>query len=62
LDVAVSNITYVRFKNRWHFICLIIDLSNREIIGYSSGPNKDASLHAINIFHLDRGNELKTMI
>ena len=71
LDVAVSDLTYVRVKNRWHFICLIIDLSNREIIGYSSGPNKDASLvlqafskidaslHAINIFHSDRGNEFK---
>ncbi|NLW15580.1 MAG: IS3 family transposase, partial [Erysipelothrix sp.] len=71
LDVAVSDLTYVRVKNRWHYICLIIDLSNREIIGYSSGPNKDASLvlqafskidaplHAINIFHSDRGNEFK---
>lgn len=71
LDVAVSDLTYVRVKNRWHYICLIIDLSNREIIGYSSGPNKDASLvlqafskidaslYAINIFHSDRGNEFK---
>lgn len=71
LDVAVSDLTYVRVKNRWHYICLIIDLSNREIIGYSSGPNKDATLvlqafskiktplQEINIFPLDRGNEFK---
>lgn len=71
LDVTVSDLTYVRIKNRWHFICLIINLSNREIIGYSSGPNKDASLvlqafskidaslHAINIFPSNRGNEFK---
>ena len=71
LDVAVSDLTYVRVKNRWHYICLIIDLSNREIIGYSSGPNKDTALvlkafskikiplQRINIFHSDRGSEFK---
>lgn len=71
LDVAVSDLTYVRVKNRWHYICLIIDLSNREIIGYSNGPNKDSALvlqafskiqsplHEINIVHSDRGNEFK---
>ena len=47
----------------------MVDLSNREIIGYSAGPNKDASLiekallscryplKDINIFHSDRGKE-----
>ena len=71
LDVAVSDLTYVRVKNSWHYICLIIDLSNREIIGYSSGPNKDVKLvlqafskiqtplQDINIFHTDRGSEFK---
>ena len=47
------------------------DLFNREIIGYSTGKNKDAGLVGksfsrininsvkIQIFHTDRGNEFK---
>ncbi|WP_422397825.1 hypothetical protein [Spiroplasma endosymbiont of Apeira syringaria] len=52
-----------------HYICLLIDLFNREIIEHSVGTKKDASLvyqafmHSnrclkdIQIFHSDRGNE-----
>ena len=52
----------------------LVDLFNREIIGYSSGPNKDAelvkkafstvqtNLSQIKIFHTDRGNEFKNKI
>jgi hypothetical protein len=29
---------------RWQNVCLVVDLSNREIIGYRAGPNKDAKL------------------
>lgn len=68
LNVVVSDLTYVRVKNRWHYLCVLVDLFNREIIGYSSGPNKDAALvkkafstvqtnlSQIKIFHTDRGN------
>ena len=71
LNVVISDLTYVRVGNRWHYLCVLIDLFNREIIGYSSGPNKDASLvkkafasvqenlSQIKIFHTDRGNEFK---
>ena len=53
---------------------MLVDLFNREIIGYSSGPNKDAelvkkafctvktNLSQIKIFHTDRGNEFKNQI
>jgi len=69
LEVAVSDLTYVRVANSWNYICTLIDLFNREIIGYSVGANKDAklieqalltckySLKDIDIFHSDRGNE-----
>lgn len=69
LEVAVSNLTYVRVGGRWNYVCTIIDLYNREIIGYSAAANKNAelietallrcnySLKFINIFHSDRGNE-----
>ena len=44
LNVDVSDLTYVRVGNHWHYLCVLVDLFNREIIGYSSGPNKDAAL------------------
>lgn len=70
----VSDLTYVRVKNTWNYVCLLIDLFNREIIGYSAGPNKDAKLvyrafasvkirlDSINLFHTDRGNEFKNKL
>ena len=74
LDVAVSNLTYVRVLNSWYYVCVIIDLFNREIIGYSAGKKKNAELvnkafsrinyplNKINIFHTDRGKEFKNKL
>lgn len=74
LHVVVSDLTYVRVKQRWHYICILVDLFNREIIGYSSGPRKDAQLvhrafssvkydlRKIKVFHTDRGNEFKNKL
>ena len=74
LDVVVSDLTYVNVQGKWNYICLIIDLFNREIIGYAAGKNKNAelvykafgriktNLNNINIFHTDRGNEFKNKI
>lgn len=70
----VSDLTYVRVKNTWNYICLLIDLYNREIIGYSAGPKKDANLvyqafasvktrlDSITLFHKDRCNEFKNKL
>jgi len=44
LEVVVSDLTYVRVKGKWNYVCLITDLYNREFIGYSAGPNKDPKL------------------
>ncbi|MDW7615478.1 IS3 family transposase [Peribacillus simplex] len=72
--VVVSDLTYVKVKNKWHYICVFVDLFNREIIGFSTGPNKDAqlvarafasikgNLHDIQLFHTDRGNEFKNKL
>ncbi|MCP3032694.1 IS3 family transposase [Halobacillus sp. A1] len=69
--VVVSDLTYVRVHTKWHYICTILDLYNREIIGYSSGPQKDAALvqkafasidgnlDELALFHTDRGSEFK---
>tara|TARA_Y100001933_G_scaffold129539_1_gene129186 strand:+ start:527 stop:1327 length:801 start_codon:yes stop_codon:yes gene_type:complete len=71
LEAVVSDLTYVRVAGKWNYVCLILDLHNREIIGYSAGQNKDAELvfqafatikhdlRKISIFHTDRGNEFK---
>ncbi len=67
--VVVSDLTYVRVAGKWHYVCLFVDLFNREIIGCSSGPNKTAELvhkaiasisvrlDRIQMFHTDRGRE-----
>jgi putative transposase len=68
---VVSDLTYVKVQQRWHYVCLLIDLFNREIIGHSAGPLKDAALvcrafvsvqgdlRGIQWFHTDRGSEFQ---
>lgn len=74
LNIVVSDLTYVRVGLRWNYICVLVDLYNREIIGFSAGKNKDAALvskafstvkvnlNTIQIFHTDRGNEFKNQL
>lgn len=74
LEVVVSDLTYVRVKGQWLYICALLDLHNKEIIGYSAGRNKTAELvyraflscryplSEIEIFHTDRGNEFKNKL
>lgn len=69
LEAIVTDLTYVRVGKKWHYICLILDLFNREIIDYSCGEKKDAALVKedfgripypltdVNLFHTDRGKE-----
>lgn len=42
--VIVPDLTYVRVGGKWHYVCFILDLFNREIIGHSAGTNKTADL------------------
>ena len=70
-DVVISDLTYVRVGMNWNYICVLVGLYNREIIGYSAGEHKTAelvkaafqsvkgSLEEIRLFHTDRGNEFK---
>ncbi len=74
LEVVVSDLTYVRVNNKWCYVCTLLDLHNKEVIGYSAGENKDAELvyqaflsckyplSEIEIFHTDRGNEFKNKL
>jgi putative transposase len=43
-DAPNGKITYVNVKGKLNYICLILDLFNREIIGYATGKRKSASL------------------
>lgn len=65
----VSDLTYVRVSGSWTYICILLDLGTREIIGYSAGIYKNAelvrkafstvrgNLFDIRMFHTDRGSE-----
>lgn len=69
LAVVISDLTYVRVSERWHYVCLFIDIFNREIIGHSVGENKTANfvceaiasifanLNNIQMFYTKRGKE-----
>ena len=72
--LVVSDLTYVRVNKKWNYVCLLIDLFNREIIGRSVGERKDSQLvyqafstvsgdlNDIVLFHTDRGNEFKNKV
>ena len=72
--MVVRDLTYVRVKDKWNYICILVDLHNREIIGQSAGRNKTADLvhrafasvpydlNEISLFLTDRGNEFKNQL
>ena len=74
LEAIVTDLTYVRVGNRWAYVCLIIDLFNREIIGLSVGWHKTAelvkqanqsipyALTNVKLFHSDRGKEFDNQL
>ncbi len=70
-EVLVSDLTYIQVKQQWMYLCIIVDLFNREIVGYSVGKQHDTdlvvtalyqipkNLRHVGIFHSDRGGEFK---
>ena len=68
-EVIVSDLTYVNVGGKWNYVCNLIDLYNREIVGFSVGEQKTAELvkeafdnshidfNKMMIFHTDRGRE-----
>lgn len=69
MKVLVTDLTYVKVASTWFYVCFVLDLFNREIVGYSAGPNKTADLvlqamatikgdlNDVELFHTDRGKE-----
>ncbi|MGX7776730.1 IS3 family transposase [Streptococcus pluranimalium] len=74
LEAIVTDLTYVRVGKRWAYVCLIMDLYNREIIGLSVGWQKTAelvkqaiqsipyALTKVHLFHSDRGKEFDNQL
>ncbi len=74
LEAIVTDLTYVRVGKSWAYVCLMIDLFNREIIGISVGWHKTAelvkqaiqsipyALTKVNLFHSDRGKEFDNQL
>ena len=74
LEVVVSDLTYLKCAGRWHYLCLLLDLHGRKIIGSAVGRHKDAKLvrtafygvqsdlRKVKIFHTDRGSEFKNQV
>ena len=68
-QVIVSDLTYVKVGGKWCYVCALIDLFNREVVGWSVGESKTADLvllafamsgidwNRVMIFHTDRGME-----
>ena len=66
---VVSDLTYVRVGGRWNYVCLLVDLYNREIVGHAAGERKTSDLvksafatlkfplSDIEVLHTDRGGE-----
>lgn len=44
LEVLVSDLTYVEVLGHWNYVCLVLDLFNREIVGHAVGEHKSAEL------------------
>ena len=73
-EVVVSDLTYVKIGHSWYYICLLLDLCGRKILGSAVGSKKDAKLvetafysvqadlRHIHIFHTDRGSEFKNQV
>jgi transposase InsO family protein len=70
-EVIVSDLTYIRVGGRWCYLCVLLDLAHRMIVGSAVGVSKtaelvlsalystDFDLRTVKFFHSDRGSEFK---
>lgn len=70
-EVITSDLTYIPFKDKFFYICFLLDLHNREIVGFSVGEHHNTELvmkafytssinmNLMSIFHSDRGGEFR---
>ncbi len=72
-QIWVSDITYIRTRERWLYLAIVLDLCNREVVGWSLGRwvDEDLVLTALNqallrhpakkglVLHADRGGQYR---
>jgi len=72
-EIWVSDITYIATHEGWLYLCVVMDLYSRRIVGWSTGDNMKAELvirafdmahkqrksDSKNIFHSDKGGQYK---
>ena len=72
-QIWVSDITYIRTKERWLYLAVVLDLYNRAVVGWSLGRRlgQDLVLMSLNqallrhppekdlVFHADRGGQYR---
>jgi transposase InsO family protein len=68
-EVMVSDTTYLWINNKWHYLCIMLDLCGRFLEGFCASETKDATmtqrailsikgdLRDIGILHSDKGSE-----
>jgi len=68
-EVVLCDLTYIKIGGKWHYMCPLLELSRRTIIGHSVGKEKtsvlvrdafysvEIDLREIDIAHTDRGSE-----
>ncbi|MCL2065484.1 MAG: IS3 family transposase [Candidatus Cloacimonetes bacterium] len=73
-EIIVSDTTYIKINKTWHYLCPMLDLSRRTIVGSCVSSKRDTSI-AVNslysidfdlrktkVFHTDRGSEFNSKI
>ena len=70
----ITDFTYLKWRNRWIYVCTVIDLFSREVVGLSIKTNhssllvSEALLNALSanptptIIHSDQGSEYKSKL
>ncbi|NUF27075.1 hypothetical protein [Gilliamella sp. ESL0254] len=43
-QIVVADLTYIRVNQRWNYLCVLVNLSDRQIVGYHIGKHKTAKL------------------
>jgi len=64
-QVWVSDITYIRVREKWHYLTLITDVYSRKIVGYSFSKEmsvQQTTSTAVNMAIKNRKNKTKTIL
>jgi putative transposase len=73
LEVVVADVTYVYFGKKLYYLCIVLDIATRMIVGYSVDieigsklivsalTSMNLDLSKVKIFHTDRGSEFNNL-